>query len=140
MQMAELLETGFGKTTEIKSYYQRAAEMFDLDDHGKTNLTKCNLKVADYAAKDGELQEAIQLFESEGEKALNNNLLRYGAKEHLLKAGILHMVMGDSVTVNIAVEKYGALDPAFGESREGKLLGGLAEAFTNSDCDMFMEK
>lgn len=140
MQMAELLEAERMNHKDVKDYYKRAAEMFDLDDHGKSNLTKCNLKVADYAAKDGELQEAIQIFESEGEKALSNNLLRYGAKEHFLKAGILHMVMGDTVTVNLACEKYFSLDPTFQDSREGKLLAGMAEAFTNTDADMFIEK
>merc|ERR1719436_2141416 len=76
---------------ETKDYYKRAAEMFELDDHGKSNFTKCNLKLAEYAAKDGELQEAIRIFEAEGEKALQNNLLQYGAKDHFFRAGILHL-------------------------------------------------
>merc|ERR1712032_808150 len=126
--------------TQVKEYYKRAAEMFELDDHGKSNFTKCNLKVAEYAAKDGELQEAIQIFESEGEKALQNNLLQFGAKEHFLRAGILHLVVGDSVTVNLALEKYTSLDPRFAGSREGELLSGLAEAFENQGVETFVEK
>merc|ERR1712113_898850 len=89
MSIAELYENERLQHKEVKDFYKRAAEMFELDDHGKSNFTKCNLKVAEYAAKDGELEEAIQIFESEGEKALQNTLLQYGAKDHFLRAGIL---------------------------------------------------
>merc|ERR1719183_1205518 len=89
MSIAELYEAERLGHKEVKEYYKRAAEMFELDDHGKSNFTKCNLKVAEFAAKDGELQEAIKIFESEGEKALGNNLLAFNAKEKFLNAGIL---------------------------------------------------
>merc|ERR1711865_385664 len=117
MQIAELLEAESLESGKVKDYYKRAAEMFELDEHGKSNFTKCNLKVAEFAAKDGELQEAIKIFESEGEKALGNNLLQFGAKEKFFKAGILHLAEGDSVSVNLALEKYRSLDPRFGNSR-----------------------
>merc|ERR1712217_329735 len=103
-------------------------------------MGKCILKVAEYSAEDGELQEAIKIFESEGEKALQNNLLQYNAKDHFFRAGILTMVQGDSVTVNLAVEKYRSLDPRFAGSREGDLLAALAEAFESSDVEMFTDK
>eukprot|EP00929_Paragymnodinium_shiwhaense_P000576 TRINITY_DN100823_c0_g1_i1.p1 TRINITY_DN100823_c0_g1~~TRINITY_DN100823_c0_g1_i1.p1 ORF type:complete len:294 (-),score=122.43 TRINITY_DN100823_c0_g1_i1:115-996(-) len=140
MQVAELYEQERLSHKEVKDYYKRAAEMFELVDHSKSDFTKCQLKVAEYSAKDGELQEAIQIFEAEGEKALQNNLLQYGAKEHFLRAGILHMVVGDSVTVNLAVEKYNSLDPRFASSREGELLAGLAEAFEARDSEKFVDK
>merc|ERR1712232_482196 len=140
MSVAELYETEKLDHQNVKDYYKRAAEMFELDDHGKSNFSKCNLKVAEYAAKDGELQEAIRIFESEGDKALQNNLLQYGAKDHFFRAGILHMVGGDSVTVNLAVGKYRSLDPRFAASREGELLGHLAEALEAGDVEMFVEK
>lgn len=140
MTIAEMYEAEHLTHKEVREYYKRAAEMFELDDHGKTNFSKCNLKVAEYAAQDGELQEAIRIFESEGEKALQNTLLQYNAKERFLQAGILHLAMGDSVGINIAVDKYRALDPRFADSREGVLLGNLAEAFENGDVDAFVEK
>lgn len=140
MSIAELYEAEHLQHKETKDYYKRAAEMFELDDHGKSNFTKCSLKLAEYAAKDGELQEAIRIFEQEGEKALQNNLLQYGAKDHFFRAGILHLCGGDSVTINLAVEKYNSLDPRFAGAREGELLGKLAEAFTEKNVDMFVEK
>jgi len=138
--IAELYEAERVDHKQTKEYYKRAAEMFELDDHGKTSLSKCNLKYAEYAAKDGDIQEAIRIFESEGEKALQNNLLQYSAKDHFFRAGILHLVGGDSVTINLAVEKYGSLDPRFATSREGELLAALAEAFESKDTDLFVEK
>lgn len=140
MTIAELYEAEHLQHKLVKENYKRAAEMFELDDHGKSNFTKCNLKVAEYAAKDGELQEAIRIFEAEGEKALQNNLLQFGAKDHFFRAGILHLAQGDSVTVNLAVEKYRTLDPRFASSREGELLANLAEAFENKDEQAFVEK
>ncbi|CAE8584904.1 unnamed protein product [Polarella glacialis] len=66
MSIAELYEAERLQHKECKEFYKRAAEMFELDDHGKSNFTKCNLKYAEYAAKDGQLEEAIRIFESEG--------------------------------------------------------------------------
>jgi len=140
MSIAELHEAERLQPKQVKDFYKRASEMFELDDHGKSNFTKCNLKVAEYAAKDGELDEAIRIFEFEGEKALQNQLLQYGAKDHFLRAGILHLCGGDSVTVNLAVERYRSLDPRFEGSREGDLLAGLAEAFENQDVEVFVDK
>jgi len=140
LTVAELYEGEQLDHKEAKSYYKRAAEMFELDDHGKSNLSKCNLKFAQFAAKDGELQEAIRIFENEGEKALQNSLTQYGAKEHFLCAGLLHLASGDTVTVNLAVEKYFSLDPRFAGSREGELFAGLAKAFESSDVDAFVDR
>lgn len=140
LSIAEMFEAERLQHRETKEYYKKAAEMFELDEHGKSNFSKCILKVAEYSARDGEINEAIRIFESEGEKALQNNLLQFGAKEHFFKAGILHLVVGDSVTVNLAVEKYRSLDPRFEGSREGELLGSLAEAFQNGDVQTFMDK
>lgn len=140
VNIAEAYEAESITGTQAKEYYKRAAELFDMDDHGKSNLTKCRLKIAEYSAKDGEYQEAISIFENEGEKALQSTLLQYGAKDHFLRAGILHMVVGDSVTCKISVEKYGGLDPRFASSREGELLNNLVEAFDERDGEKFVDK
>jgi alpha-soluble NSF attachment protein len=134
-EMAELVETEDSKNA--RSLYQRAVEMFDLDDHSKSNASKCRLKVAEFAAAAGDYEDAIAIFESEGEKALENSMLQFGAKDHFLRAGILHLVMGDSGTVNLAVEKYESLDPRFAASREGELLRGLAQAFEALNVEAF---
>lgn len=138
--MAETSEAESIQHKQVKDYYKRASEMFELDDHSKSKYTQCILKYAEYAAKDGDIQEAIKIFEGEGEKALQNNLLQYGAKDRFLQAGILHLVAGDSVGANLAVEKYRLLDPRFASSREGELLGNLCEAFEATNEEMFVQK
>lgn len=139
VKMAELVESERIDGREVQEYYKRAADMFDLVDNEKSNYSKCRLKIAEYAALNGELKEAIQIFEREGENALKNTLLQFGAKEHFLKAGLLYLQEGDSVTASNAVERYCDLDPKFGGSREGELLKGLADAFEANDPDAFLQ-
>jgi len=143
MTIAELYESEKLEYADTISFYRRASEMFELDEHGKSNFNKCTLKVAEYAAKSGrpeDRQEAIQIFESVGEKALGNSVTAYGAKEQFLRAGILHLVGGDSVSVNMALEKYSGLDPRFASSREGELLDHMAKAFESNDVELFQDK
>lgn len=140
LSIAELYEAERLSHKETKEYYQRAAEMFELDDFGKSSLTKCRLKFAEFAAKDGDLEGAIKIFEDEAQKALQSSSLCFIAKEHFFKAGILHLAMGDPVNINLAVEKYSSLDPRFGSSREGELLFSLAQAFEAKDLDLFRDK
>ncbi|CAE7229903.1 alphaSnap, partial [Symbiodinium pilosum] len=66
LSVAELYEAERLQHKECKAFYKRAAEMFELADHSESNFSKCNLKYAEFAAKDGELEEAIRIFESEG--------------------------------------------------------------------------
>jgi len=147
LQIAEMLEeqrVGDNGRKRLVEYYKRATDLFELDDHSKSNVTKCKLQVASHVALDKEEPEkgrleAIQIFEAEGEKALGNTLLSFGAKEHFLNAGILHLVGGDSVTSSLANEKYTTLDPRFGSSREGELLQALVEACEDTDVDKFTE-
>merc|ERR1711957_764480 len=134
-----MLEAEHLQHKELKTLYKRAAEMFELDDHSKSSCSKCRLKLAEYCSSDGEYEEAIRIFEAEGERSLESTMLQFQAKEHLLNAGILHLVMGDSVTVNISVERYQTLDPRFTNSREGELLASLAAAFEAEDVEAFSE-
>lgn len=50
--------------------------------------------------------KAIEIYEDIAQQSLNNNLLKYGAKGHLLNAGICHLCKGDVVSINNALEKY----------------------------------
>ena len=45
---------------------------------------------------------------------------RYGAKDHFFNAGILHLALGDSVTVEIAVDRYCASDPKYAQELQGR--------------------
>ncbi|CEM06488.1 unnamed protein product [Vitrella brassicaformis CCMP3155] len=138
-QVAELYE-GDGDYERAVQFYRRAADLFEMDDYGKSQLTACMLKIAEYIARyEKKLEEAIQIFEKEGQKALQNSLIQFGAKEHFLKAGILHLATNDAVNAKLAYEKYEAMDPRFGPSREGQLLKAMVEAFEQNNVDQFVE-
>merc|ERR1711957_354840 len=95
--------------------------------------------VAELMGRAGEYRDATEIFETEGEKSLQNTMTQYGAKDHFLRAGFLHLAVGDSVTINLALDRYQGLDPRFASAREGELLAGLAEAFEAHDVDAFVD-
>jgi len=135
LSIAELCENEKADTKDTRAWYERAAEMFDLDEHGKTNSGKCRLKVAEYAALAGDIQDAITIFEAEGETALRHSLSQFGAKDHFFRAGILRLQQGDSVDLGLAIERYTGLDPRFAGSREGEFLAGLVKCYDEGDVE-----
>jgi alpha-soluble NSF attachment protein len=135
--VAEMLEHDV-KLEESAQYYQKAAEMFEMDEHSKSAISQCNVKLAEIRTRMGKYQEAAKIFEKEGEKALSNHLLQFGAREHFLKAGILYLASGDSVTATIACDRYHQMDPRMEGTRESQLLKGLTAAFVENDVDGFM--
>eukprot|EP00921_Rhytidocystis_pertsovi_P009385 GHVQ01015093.1.p1 GENE.GHVQ01015093.1~~GHVQ01015093.1.p1 ORF type:complete len:303 (+),score=49.30 GHVQ01015093.1:161-1069(+) len=120
--------------------YKNAADLFEMDEYSKSMYSQCVLKYAEFVSKyDDNYEEAIQIFEKEGEKALRNNLIQFGAKEHFLKAGILLLASGDSIDAKVKTEKYEEIDPRLASSREGKLLRSLVEAFEERDAERFVQ-
>ena len=53
--------------------------------------------------------KAIQIYEEVARQSLRNNLLKYGARGHLLNAGLCHLCKGDVVAITNALEIYEAL-------------------------------
>lgn len=49
---------------------------------------------------------AIEIFEEIARHSVNNNLLKYGVRGHLLNAGICQLCKGDVVAINNALERY----------------------------------
>ena len=45
MTIAELYESERTEYAETISFYRRAADLFELDEHGRSNFNKCTLKV-----------------------------------------------------------------------------------------------
>lgn len=135
--VAEMLEQD-DKIEEALDFYSRAVDMFEMDEHSKSAISQCCVKVGELNARLGRYAEAAKIFEKEGEKALGNNLLQFGAREHFLKAGILYLSGGDAVTATIASDRYHQMDPRLDGTRESQLLKGLTSAFVENDIDAFM--
>ncbi|KYN93487.1 SNAP protein (soluble N-ethylmaleimide-sensitive factor attachment protein), putative, partial [Plasmodium reichenowi] len=79
------------------------------------------------------------IFEKEAEKALKSTLLQYGARDYYIKAGILHIVIGDLVNAKISIDKYSMNDPRFLNSREKKFLDNIIDAVTEQNIEEFEE-
>ncbi|KAL6581265.1 hypothetical protein OROMI_007188 [Orobanche minor] len=117
-------------------YYEKAADLF-LSEEVTTSANQCKQKIAEYSAQLEQYQKAVEIYEEIARHSLNNNLLKYGVKGHLLNAGICQLCKGDVVAINNALEKYQELDPTFSGTREYKLLADLAAAVDEEDVAKF---
>lgn len=50
--------------------------------------------------------KAIAIYEEIARQSLNNNLLKYGVRGHLLNAGLCQLGKGDVVAITNALERY----------------------------------
>ncbi|XP_009618529.1 alpha-soluble NSF attachment protein [Nicotiana tabacum] len=117
-------------------YYEKAADLFQSEDV-TTSANQCKQKIAQFSAELEKYQRAIEIFEEIARHSVNNNLLKYGVRGHLLNAGICQLCKGDVVAINNALERYQELDPTFSGTRECKLLVDLAAAIDEEDVAKF---
>ncbi|CDP13946.1 unnamed protein product [Coffea canephora] len=119
-------------------YYERAADLFQSEDVN-TTANQCRQKIAQFASQLEQYPKAIEIYEDIARQSLNNNLLKYGVKGHLLNAGICQLCKGDVVAINNALERYQELDPTFSGTREYRLLADLAAAIDDEDVAKFTD-
>ncbi|KAA8493751.1 Alpha-soluble NSF attachment protein [Porphyridium purpureum] len=136
-ELAEL-EEELGKNASAKTWYARAADLYEGDDM-KSQASTCRVKVAELNALEENYDAAAGDFEAVAEYSLSNKMLKFGARDHLLKAGICRLAVGDDIAAVRAVERYGLLDSSFADSREGKFLDALVKAKEDSDLNKFMD-
>lgn len=144
--------SGCGSEAAALPFWELAAKYFAADEFAKTNFSQARLRIADLTARytpgslEGEsavsnkdLLAAITIYEEEAEKALANNLLKYNAKNYLLRAGILQLTRGDAITASVAAERYQKMDANFAASREGKLLRDLTKCYEEKNGPGFVD-
>uniref|UniRef100_A0A2P2M6Y8 Alpha-soluble nsf attachment protein n=1 Tax=Rhizophora mucronata TaxID=61149 RepID=A0A2P2M6Y8_RHIMU len=119
-EIAELYESE-ANIEKAMEYFERAADFFQ-NEEVTTSANQCKQKVAQFAAQLEQYPKAIEIYEVIARHSLNNNLLKYGVKGHLLNAGICHLCKGDVVAITNALERYQELDPTFSGTREYRLL------------------
>ncbi|KAL9263207.1 Alpha-soluble NSF attachment protein-like protein [Drosera capensis] len=146
-------------------YYERAAEFFQGEEV-TTSANQCKQKVAQFSAQLEQYPKAIEIFEEIARHSINNNLLKYGVRGHLLNAGICQLCKGDPVAISNALDKYQVelsaldrlvfpaikisdalvkasyiymqdLDPTFSRTRDYQLLADLAAAVDEGDIGKF---
>lgn len=133
-EIAELQHAA-GDLEAARVAYESAADLFDGED-AKSNANTMRTQVATIAALMGDYTYAAKTFEQIAGAALENRLLRYGARDHLLRAGICHCIE-DQVAAARAVERYRELDSSFKDSREEELLTKIVDAVEEADAEAF---
>ncbi|XP_021904215.1 alpha-soluble NSF attachment protein [Carica papaya] len=136
-EIAELYESEQNLEQAIV-YYEKSADFFQSEEV-TTSANQCKQKVAQFAAQLEQYQKAIEIYEEIARYSLNNNLLKYGVKGHLLNAGICQLCKGDPVAITNALERYQDLDPTFSGTREQKLLEDIAAAIDEEDVTKFTD-
>lgn len=119
-----------------KSYFERAAEQYEHGD-ASTSMIQCKLKVAQFSAQLQQYQKAIKIYEDIAQQSLNNNLLKYGVRGHLLNSGLCQLCQGDIVAITNSLERYQDLDPTFSRTREYKFLADLVASIDKEDVTNF---
>lgn len=125
-----------GLKEEALAFYSQAADLFATESSG-SEANKCRLKVAEFSAELERFADAAAIYEDVGRAAAENNLLRFGAKGHLLCAGICVMCHGSDDDVRSRIERYKDIDLQFAGSREAVLLEACADALSRADEKAF---
>lgn len=136
-EIAELYESEQNIEQAIV-YFEKSADFFQ-NEEVTTSANQCKQKVAQFAAQLEQYQKSIVIYEEIARQSLNNNLLKYGVKGHLLNAGICQLCKGDVVAITNALERYQELDPTFSGTREYKLLADISSALDEEDVAKFTD-
>lgn len=130
-EIAEMAEKADNKT-EAMAYYGQAADLFETEG-SSSEATKCNLRIAEFAAEAGDYMKSMGIFEAAARRAVDNPLLKFSARGYLLNAGICCLCVANADDMEIKLSKFKELDINFEGSRECILLEGCIEAFKNLD-------
>ncbi|XP_020237258.1 alpha-soluble NSF attachment protein 2 [Cajanus cajan] len=136
-EIAELYESE-QNIEQALVYFEKSADFFQ-NEEVTTSANQCKQKVAQFAAQLEQYQKSIDIYEEIARQSLNNNLLKYGVKGHLLNAGICQLCKGDVIAITNALERYQELDPTFSGTREYRLLADIAAAIDEEDVVKFTD-
>lgn len=119
------------------SNYEKAADYYDSED-STSNANKYKLKVAHYSAltdTDAGYEKAVSIYEEVAARSIDNNLLKWSAKEYYFKSVLCTMCLrGESRDL---ITRYEEEFPSFINTREHQLVSGLQDAIDESNVDTF---
>jgi len=135
--IAEIYESEVVDIDKAISNYEQAADYYKGEESNSA-ANKCMLKVAQYAAHMEKYDKAIEIYEQVATSAMDNQLLRYSAKDHFFRAALCHMCR-DIQDAAISIQKYEEMFPAFSDARECKLVKTLIGCVEDSNVDGFTD-
>ena len=122
--------------SSVIMFYEQAADLF-YTDHSTAESNKCLLKVAQYSALGGDYGKAVRIYEQVAKASVDNNLLKFSAKGHLLLACLCLLCSSRPDAVLDKIEEYKDVDFNFDKSREAVLAESCARAMEEGDADLF---
>jgi len=136
-EIAEIYETELDYERAIEAY-QTAADYFE-GESSTSQANTCLLKVAQFSAQLENFQKAIELYEQVAKASLENNLLKWGAKEYLHRGILCHLASEDLIGAQKALDNYKSWDASFASSRECKFSEDIMQAVEKYDVDAFTQ-
>merc|ERR1719186_367050 len=133
--MAEIYELQVADLDKAMKHYELAAEFFKGED-SNSSAKKCMVKIAEFSTQLEKYKTAINIYEQVGTEALESPLLKYGAKDYFFRVSICQLGI-DVINAKKAIEKYIDQYPAFGDSREARLIQALCTAIEEQDEECY---
>lgn len=134
--IGEIYETELVDLPKACEAYTQAADWYQGEE-SSSSANKALLKVAAFSAQLENYDRAIEIYEQVATQAIDNNLLKWGAREYFLKAGLCQMATGDILTARRAADRYKEIFPSFQDTRESKFLEDLLTAVEEEDVEKF---
>ncbi|KAF5402121.1 N-ethylmaleimide sensitive fusion protein attachment protein alpha [Paragonimus heterotremus] len=135
MTIAEIYETILVDVEQAIRHYEQAADYYKGEDSNSSAM-KCQVMVAQLSTQLGHYDKAANIFEEAGKTAMENKLLKYGAKDYLFKATICHFCV-DLINGQKALKEYEDSYPMFADSRECGLMKKLSDALEQENVEAF---
>ncbi|KAL0486584.1 alpha-soluble NSF attachment protein [Acrasis kona] len=143
-QLAELYEdegSEEGNLEKAIQHYERAEHLYDSENMKSASNT-CMQKAAHINAMVGNYEKALGSFEQSARNALDDKLLKYGAKDSFFKAGLCGLCKMDNADEDLPefkekFESYKEEDVMFEDSYECKLVDKLIIAIEGKNVKAF---
>lgn len=142
-QIGEMYEADKEYLLAAKNY-QDAFDFFETE--GELTTTNYNLwlKVPELKIMAEEnkshIVEGIKIYEKVGKKYLEHKLTSGSAKDMWFRIGMLHLANDDTVGAENSIDKYAGEDPAWGNSREAKLIAALSKCMEEKNLQGFSDE
>jgi len=124
--------------SDASRFFQQAADYYS-GDNSSARANKCLEKVAYHVATLEDYSRGFDLFQKLGTESLDNNLLKFNAKNHFLHACFCVLAKNDMVAAQNAIDRFLEIDYSFADTRESKLVQELIDGCSDLDVDKFAD-
>ena len=135
--IADIYQTQLHDMDKAVQYYEMAADSYRAD-RSTASANKCLLNVANYSALKQKYEKAIEIYEEIAKYCIESSILKWSATNHFMRAALCHVCI-DPLNGELALNRYEDMFPAFGDSRECRLIKHLISNIENGDSDGFSE-